>query len=327
MNEKTIINYLQGHATEEEMALVGAWISESEENARRFFEMEEVHNMLLADAVPAERVDAALGRIVGEDSETEPATERVGTLRVIRSVLKYAAVLLIGVLIGGAYIYKIGVDKKPVETIIAKAIGGTQEMMLADGTKVWLHDGASLRYPEAFDGDQRKVGLDGEAYFEVAKDTEHPFVVEGDDVNVKVLGTKFNFKSLKKRHNDEVALVEGSVNVSIPETEESVILSPGQKASLDTKSGKLVVNPINATLAAVWRDDLIPFENANLREIGDALKQIYNVKVVYANGVDTMKTYSGVISRKDDVASVMRLLQNSIPMRYTVKGNTLTILP
>lgn len=125
MNEKTIINYLQGHATEEEMALVGTWISESEENARRFFEMEEVHNMLLADAVPAERVDAALGRIVGEDSEAEPATERVGTLRVIRSVLKYAAVLLIGVLIGGAYIYKIGVDKKPVETIIAKAIGGT----------------------------------------------------------------------------------------------------------------------------------------------------------------------------------------------------------
>ncbi|MBO6217650.1 MAG: hypothetical protein J6N73_08385, partial [Prevotella sp.] len=103
MNEKTIINYLQGHATEEEMALVEAWISESEENARHFFEMEEVHIMLLADAVPAERVDAALGRIVGEDSEAEPATERVGTLRVIRSVLKYAAVLLIGVLIGGAY--------------------------------------------------------------------------------------------------------------------------------------------------------------------------------------------------------------------------------
>lgn len=332
INEHIIMSFLQGTATENELSAVKEWIDASEENARDIFEIEDEHEQLLADAIPAEKVEAALNKIIGAEEKEfvlpiaqEPAYDNHRSI--FRSILRYAAMLVFGVVLGGAAIYIIGANDEPHEMFVAQALGGTQQLTLADGTKVWLHDGATLRYPEVFSDDERTVSLEGKAYFEVAKDAEHPFVVNGNAARVKVLGTKFNYQTMCSDNSEEVALVEGSVDVSNMKTQESVILSPGQKATLDRKAGKLVVSKVNATLVAVWHDDFIPFENASVQEIGDALEEIYGIKVGYGAGIDMQKTYSGVIRRKDDVASVMHLLQHTIPVRYNLNGKSLTILP
>lgn len=335
LDEQVIMNCLQGQAVEEDMAALNEWVGASKENARSFFEMEAIHTQFLASAVPAGKVAGVLKRIISdEDNDDLTQSCEIRTLDTLPStsgsrlsaILRYAAVLLLGVVLGGGLLYKIGVDKEPQEVLISKAVGATQQVLLADGTKVWLRDGATLRYPESFvDEEQRRVRLDGEAYFEVAKDADHPFVVEGDAVDVKVLGTKFNFQTVSVNHTNEVALIEGSVDVSNRETKESVLLSPGQKATLDNSTGKLVVNDANAILAAVWHDDFIPFENANIREIGDALEEIYNIDVCYGKDVDMKKTYSGMIRHKGSVDSVMHLLQNTIPVDFSLQGNRLTI--
>ena len=334
IDEKTIISTLQGRATEEDLSNLQRWISESEDNARLFFKTEELHHQLCADVVPAEKVNAAMEKIMtqdeksnGEEVQCDGAARVISFSRAMTSLLRYAAILMLGVVIGGAIIYKIGVSEEPKEVFVTQAVGGTQQMLLADGTKVWLRDGASLRYPETFNGEERRVSLNGEAYFEVAKDAEHPFIVQGDVVDVKVLGTKFNFQTISNKQNDEVALIEGSVNVSNRATDDAVLLSPGQKASIDKKTGKLVVSESNTILAAVWHDKLIPFDNANIKVIGDALEEIYGVQVVYSKNVDMKKTYSGVITHKDDIASEMRLLQHAVPVTFRVQGKTLTIMP
>ena len=203
--------------------------------------------------------------------------------------------------------------------------GSEYWIVLPDGTRVWLNAATELKYPVAFHAKERRVYLKGEAYFEVTKNRHKPFTVESDAMRVRVLGTTFNFKCDKRCRIAEATLIEGEIEVKGNKDEGQIVLAPGQRAELNRNSGRLTVKQVDAKLDAVWRDNLIPFNKANIFTITKALERFYDVKIILSPDIRSDKTYSGVLKKKSTIESVLKSLQNSIPIEYKIVGNNIFI--
>lgn len=319
--EDIFMRFLQGCCSEEELIMVKSWVDSSEDNASELFHMKRAYQRMQIAAISDEHTEQALNKMLDNchvEEETITPFYRIGWL-------KYAAVLVITLLVGAGIMYKAGLFVPAPETLIAYG-DNIKELTLADGTRVWLNKGAELRYPKDFESDERHVTLEGEGYFEVAKDAKKPFVVKGEVMTVRVLGTKFNFKSHKASHTAEVSLIEGSVGVKHTSAEDMVLLSPGQKAEINTDR-MLKISEINASVAALWHDNLIHLNQTNVNAIARTIEEVYGMKVIVKAGVDLERTYSGVVPYRGSVDSLMISLKNTLPIDYSIKGNTITVFP
>ncbi len=228
--------------------------------------------------------------------------------------MRYAAILAVALLMGGGAGYWFYNRPDHLMLVAVANEGIVKEVVLPDGTKVWLNNAATLKYPREFSEKERNVYLDGEAYFEVTKNRHKPFTVESDAMRVRVLGTTFNFKCDKRCRIAEATLIEGQI-----------VLAPGQRAELNKNSGRLTVKQVDAKLDAVWHDNLIPFNKANIFTITKALERFYDVKIILSPDIRSDKTYSGVLKKKSTIESVLKSLQNSIPIEYKIVGNNIFI--
>lgn len=156
--------------------------------------------------------------------------------------------------------------------------GKSFQLILPDGTKVWLNSESSLRYPTAFNDGERRVALKGEAYFEVAKDTKHPFIVSAADVDTEVLGTKFNVRSYKAEEL-HVTLVQGKVQVTNTNSHRSAILHPGQDLTYGENGEERISTVKNMASYTAWTEGMFYFEDAPLEEIMSSLGRWYNVNI------------------------------------------------
>lgn len=186
---------------------------------------------------------------------------------------------------------------------------------------------ATLKYPREFSEKARNVYLDGEAYFEVTKNRHKPFTVQSDAMRVRVLGTTFNFKCDKNYQIAEVTLIEGEIEVKGNKEEGQIILAPGQRAELNKNNGRLTVKQVDAKMDAVWHDNLIPFQKADIFTISKALERFYDIKIILSPDMRADKTYSGVLKKKSTIESVLKSLQNSISIDYKIVGNNIFISP
>ena len=288
LSEEIINRYLTGQCSEEELIEVNAWISESDENARQLFRMEEIYHLGKFDHYADEqRMANAEKRLYKQLSQEKKKKDKV--LHMHRW-MRYAAILAVALLMGGGAGYWF-YNRPEHQMLVAVANEGiVKEVVLPDGTKVWLNNAATLKYPREFSEKERNVYLDGEAYFEVTKNRHKPFTVESDAMRVRVLGTTFNFK-----------------------------------CELNRNSGRLTVKQVDAKLDAVWRDNLIPFNKANIFTITKALERFYDVKIILSPDIRSDKTYSGVLKKKSTIESVLKSLQNSIPIEYKIVGNNIFI--
>ena len=209
------------------------------------------------------------------------------------------------------------------ELIVPK--GGEFTLTLSDGTKVWLNSQSKIRYPVIFNDITREVYLEGEAYFEVTKNRHKPFTVESDALRVRVLGTTFNFKCDKRCRIAEATLIEGEIEVKGNKDEGQIVLAPGQRAELNRNSGRLTVKQVDAKLDAVWRDNLIPFNKANIFTITKALERFYDVKIILSPDIRSDTTYPGELMKKTNIESVLKSLLNSKPIEYKIVGNNIFI--
>ncbi len=323
-DENVIIRFLTGCCSDQELEEVRAWINASEENAAELFRLEETYNRLRGMAMSGREVEKAL-------TSVHSKIYRVRARRIsMRRMMRYAAAVLVLFVMGaGMWYFGGGVRHlDATEFIVAKAsLDSPREVTLSDSTKVWLNAGSSLRYPKTFDGDVRRVELHGEGYFEVTKNKTKPFVVSGGAVDVRVLGTVFDFNVNSDRKIAEVSLIEGSVEVTEHRSSGKVMLLPGQKACVDYESGHIIVKNADVRLDAVWHNRLIPFYNADVREIANTLEQLYGVKIVVDAGIDINRTYSGQIMHKNDIDSVLNLLKNTLPVAYYKEGGKIYLVP
>lgn len=193
--------------------------------------------------------------------------------------------------------------------------GGQYELTLSDGTKVWLNAGSTIVFPVSFSGDERRVKIKGEAYFEVAKVLDAgsaekvPFIVAvSDKAEVKVLGTHFNVNSYPDGKNVvKTTLLEGSVEVSCPGSNQKTIIKPGQQAVI-TNTGSLNVSEVNTEEVVAWKNGYFYFNNTNLRSIMQDLSRWYDVKVSYDQNIPERR-FSGKIQKDLSLNEVIELFK------------------
>jgi len=166
----------------------------------------------------------------------------------------------------------------------AVKLGEHAKVKLSDGTQIWLNAGSVLKYPKEFKGDTREVYLSGEAFFEVAKDKKHPFIIHTNKMDTKVLGTSFNVQAYPDQTTQEVSVATGRVNVKSTVTEENVYVTPGQKVVFKSQDNKLQAFkdvPVNAI--SLWRKNIMVFEETPLPEVVATINRNYNVSIEVKN--------------------------------------------
>ncbi|UPZ17791.1 FecR family protein [Flavobacterium humidisoli] len=166
----------------------------------------------------------------------------------------------------------------------AVKLGEHAKIKLSDGTQIWLNAGSVLKYPKEFKGDTREVYLSGEAFFEVAKDKKHPFIIHTNKMDTKVLGTSFNVQAYPDQTTQEVSVATGRVNVKSTVTEENVYVTPGQKVVFKSQDNKLQAFkdvPVNAI--SLWRKNIMVFEETPLSEVVATINRNYNVSIEVKN--------------------------------------------
>lgn len=217
----------------------------------------------------------------------------------------------------GQLIYKVanGIQKGNVVAYntIETAKGNQYQILLPDGTKVWLNAASSLKYPEVFSGKERRVVLTGEAYFEVAKDKTRPFFVrtaaspkDNNGQVVEVLGTHFNINSYGEDQAVKTTLLEGSVKVS--NANASKILKPGEQSIIGNYGlGLIQVIPVDTDDETAWKNGLFRFSNAGLKSILNQLERWYDVKIDYSTVPD--KRYNGMVPRSAKLSEVLKMLE------------------
>lgn len=201
--------------------------------------------------------------------------------------------------------------------------GGEYRVILADGTAVRLNSGSSLKYPVAFGKEKREVILTGEAYFEVEKSTV-PFLVRVGDLTVKVYGTSFNINT-HIENRIQTALFEGKVGITVNGAEKEYMLAPSQLADFNVQSGDMDICERDLSPYLAWTKGLFIFNNKSLAEIMTTLSLWYDMDVFYQNPALQELHFTGCLKRYDDIGQILRPLSQSVGVKFSQQGKTLTI--
>ena len=197
------------------------------------------------------------------------------------------------------------------------------QLTLSDGTKVWLNAGSSLRYPVAFTGPDRKVEITGETYFEVAQDKLHPFVVTKGDNEIRVLGTHFNVNAYDEEGPMKVTLLEGSVRLT--SASGNSLLRPGEMAVMDQGKNIDILNNADLDRIMAWKNGYFNFSNADIRTVMRELSRWYGLELVFNNV--TNERFHIEINRDIPLSKVLRILEMTDKIHFTISGNKVTVLP
>lgn len=207
--------------------------------------------------------------------------------------------------------------------------GGQFQLVLPDGTKVWLNSATTLRYPTAFTGAQRIVELEGQGYFEVAQNAAKPFLVKvpsahRDSMEVQVLGTGFDVMAYADEATVNTTLISGSVRVKEGSTIQS--LQPGQQAVMDNENHAITVRPADIKKVTAWKNGVFVFNNTALPAILREVARWYDVDIVYA-ATPSPELYGGGISRNLQLSAVLRLLEASGYNHLQLEGRKVIVKP
>ncbi|HRE51135.1 MAG TPA: FecR family protein [Flavitalea sp.] len=202
--------------------------------------------------------------------------------------------------------------------------GGQYQIVLPDGTKVWLNAASSITYPTVFAGKDRRVSITGEAYFEVAKNAEAPFHVTTGEVDIKVLGTHFNVNAYDDEELSRTTLLEGGIQLM--RSGESSIIKPGQQAQWKVRNSGVIriADDVDIDQVMAWKRGLFEFSNINLEAIMRQVSRWYDVDVVMEKKY-MEKKFGGGISRNLPIRNLLEMLE-AYGVKFTLEGKLLKII-
>jgi ferric-dicitrate binding protein FerR (iron transport regulator) len=215
------------------------------------------------------------------------------------------------------------VDRTPRETLVwyeTTAVPDAKtKIILPDSSVVWMNANACLRYPRSFDGEQREVYITGEAFFEVRKD-EKPFIVQLDNLYIKVLGTSFNV--ITDDHPDKtiITLREGKIALFCDDNKTDIpdkLLIPSQQAVYSASTQDIVISSVNQENVTSWITGVFRFEGNTLEDIAETLRRAFHVKIHIENEKMRRKTFNAVFEDKETLDEILSILR--ISARYTIE--------
>lgn len=213
--------------------------------------------------------------------------------------------------------------KKTGYNTIETPRGGQYQVILPDGSKVWLNSGSSLRFPAIFEADKRIVQLKGEAYFEIKHD-ERPFRVRTDGQQVEVLGTHFNINSYSDETFTKTTLLEGSIKITTADESFARILVPGEQAL--QQSDVIKVSQVDTDAAVAWKNGLFIFDDESLETIMRSLARWYEIEVVYGSDVNKSILFGGSVSRYENVSKVLEKLELTGGVHFKIEERRVTVM-
>lgn len=210
------------------------------------------------------------------------------------------------------------------ENVVMAPSGQKSQLILPDGTQVWLNSGSCLSYNYEFNTRDRVVNLEGEAYFDVKKDQRHPFVVKTGAVDVKVLGTSFNVQAYADEEDVRVALLRGKVSL-LSATDQDLLtyLSPGQEATVSKNSLSCQVESCDAELESSWHQNVLKFDGVSASEVWKKLERWYGVHVTLLNTKPTNLYWFTV--KTESLTELLEMINKITPIEYKLNGEEVTI--
>ena len=317
MNFDLLRNYLEGNASQLEREQVFRWIKASSVNEKEFNNLRRLQ-------------DISIWHSSGNKRALSDKKQR----KIITPVFsRIAAIFLLGILLSVfAYRHNFLRQDERMASInetagmqqVAVPAGRSAELLLSDGTRVWLNSRSRLVFPDSFGDDSRVVQLYGEGFFEVTPDLERPFIVETERYSVRVLGTEFNVKAYDTAKSFEISLLSGSVEINLANESDNLLLKPHQCAIIANNEVKLTSFDSNNFL---WREGILYIDDKNINEIALLLEQYYDTKINIEGGRQMTRRYTGKFRLHNGVAHILKVLelQNDFKVKNDTINNLITI--
>ena len=316
MDENYILfeKLFRGETTEEENNILVGMLEG--EDCDCFFAYCDEKWICAESKLPEEIKNKVKARLVASLDQVGLVRKRTFRFHVLLRIAACAAVLLIAVLAG----WHIAQNRQAEIFEVVSYRGQKSTVTLPDGSKVWLNSSSSISYSSDYNSKERNVSLQGEAFFDVARNTALPFVVHAQDVSVTALGTRFNVRAYAEDSCILTTLVDGSVRTQVGELVNE--LEPEQESRFDKNTGSLTKNTVaDVNHMVPWMQDEIVFNDNTLAEIAVMIERMYNVHVVFSDDVKKY-SYTGLI-RNNSLQNVLELISCTSPVDYRMNSDTI----
>ena len=328
--DELIANYLTEGLDKNALDELKTWIAASAENQQYFIRQREIwFSAVSREAASVYDKDKAFENFrnrVESQKEIQSTSRRGFSLS---ALWRYAAVVAIIIAVGCISYWQGEVNVKDTfaDISVEAPLGSKTKLYLPDGTLVWLNAGSRMTYSQGFGVDNRKVELEGEGYFEVKRNEKIPFFVKTKDLQLQVLGTKFNFRDYPEDHEVVVSLLEGKVGLNnLLREEKEAVLSPDERAVLNKANGLLTVESVTASNASQWTDGYLFFDEELLPDIAKDLERSYIVRIHIANdSLKTFRFYGNFVRRAQNIQEVLEALASTEKMQYKIEERNITI--
>ena len=318
IDEEVLVAFLKGELDAAQAAAVEAWYDRSAANRRM---LGQVYYILYV----SDRINDAAGidveRSLRQFKRRMHAGRRI-SLR--RSAVRIAAAAVIAAVLLAGGLTTVLLSKRLAQPVtVVTQLGERSQVVLPDGTKVWLNSSSSVEYVAPFFSRQRRVKMEGEAYFEVEHDRRAPFVVSTNGLDIEVLGTRFNIRNDDNEHRVTTVLLEGAVKAYASGREQaSVRLHPAQQLVFDTRTHAMRLTDCPSAERSInWIDGRFCFEHDTFGEIVAELKRYYNVDIRFMDNRLRDMRFSGNFRVEDGIYHIMSVLQLTYKFNYRIAGN------
>lgn len=308
---RLLAKYLTGMLSPEEMKQVEEWRKLSIDNEEVFSELMKLRvSWKFTQYNTPEHIEEALNGLNAKINSRR-------RFQILRSVMRYAAVILLFVsfsYVGWGYL-------KPDNCVTIRVEQGedVKKIVLADGSAVWLKEGSSLRIPEVFAENNRKLSLQRQRML-----STHLYV-STNYVNIKVLGTAFNVKTDEKHQNVETVLARGKVALLDKQWNPILDMSPGEKVTYDNNKNEYATEVVDVNVCTAWRLNQFVFENVTLREIVNQLSVKFNVNINLESTKLAQRKFRCVINEDESLPDILKLLKYLAPIQYRIEGKEIFI--
>lgn len=314
MDKQTLYRYFNGQATPDEVHAVRLWATASEENAAAMRRERRLFNMMLVGAFAAPGASGD-GASLGRGSAAVWHGGRKAVLRALRP-LAAAASVAAAVAVAWLAVSPHGGANVASQQWLQVSHGQQAQLLLADSSRVWVNAGSRIAYPTAFSPGRREVRVHGEAFFDVRHDGETPFIVHAGDMEIKVLGTKFNVVADSAARHFEASLMEGRLRVDLlkPHGGKPYYLTTGHRISVD--DGRVTLSRVNDPERYRWREGLYCITGKPLADICADLQRYYGERITIANAALARRTLSGKFRFADGIEYNMSVMAAELHFAY-----------
>ena len=297
MNKDLLYKFFEGKTSLVEEKYIRDWMEKSDDNFDAFMQNRKEYDIQI---------------LSGSSSVNSKLKKNTTTW------VSGVAAIIIALIIGGIYLFNSNNHTEQYNTILVPA-GQRINLILSDNSNLWLNANTKFRYPTKFSKKNRTVYLDGEAYFDVSKNENKPFIVKTEQGDIRVTGTSFNVEAYSKFKSFRTSLFEGGVDIYNKETK-LVSLKPNEIGSLE--NNQLIIKSITNTDSYLWKEGLIAFNNKKLEDILIDLEKYFDIEIIINSTKLPIHTYTGKFRQSDGIDYALRVLQKSIQFTYSRNEET-----